>query len=447
MPLHTFGDVDGTLYFVMGYVRGESLAARIKREGRLPADATRRLLAEIADALDYAHRLGIVHRDVKPDNVLIEEGTGRALLTDFGVAKALGAGQTVTATGSILGTPQYMSPEQAQGMAELDGRSDIYSLGVMGFAMLAGRLPFVGETPAAVMLQHITKEAPLLSALAPDAPADLSAAIGRCLAKKPEARWSDAGALKAALVEADAGELPIQFEGLRSFVYLAVLHGLGLLYSAAWWAGARDFPGPAMLMPFFSGIGLVATVSILAVKVLLLRRGGFGWPQILRTTLEQPQVWAGWYPRRLRASGDVWDRLPKDLQRTRSLLGWAMVAGTLLLVPNMWMVIGSEWRWSQSQRYSFPRPLRDAISNTAMSTVFVPGVASLIFLRRWNRLARERLPDAERNHAVAASTGRRSFWSRPEVAALLLPALVSRSSASEAATTPVEISNLPTLPR
>lgn len=152
VPLYTFGDVEGTLYFVMGYVKGESLAARLKREGRLLIEDARRILIEIAEALDYAHKRGVIHRDIKPDNVLIEEGTGRALLTDFGVAKALGAGQTMTEVGSVLGTPQYMSPEQAQGKADIDHRSDIYSFGVMGYAMLAGRLPFEGPTPGDVMV-------------------------------------------------------------------------------------------------------------------------------------------------------------------------------------------------------------------------------------------------------------------------------------------------------
>ena len=105
------------------------------------------MVAEVADALDHAHRQGIVHRDVKPENVLIEDESGRALLTDFGVAKAIGRGDTVTRTGSMMGTPHYMSPEQAAGRADIDARSDIYSLGVMAYAMLAGRLPSKGAPP------------------------------------------------------------------------------------------------------------------------------------------------------------------------------------------------------------------------------------------------------------------------------------------------------------
>jgi serine/threonine-protein kinase len=135
-------------YFVMGYVRGESLAARLRRDGRLPEEDARRILADLADALQHAHRQGVVHRDVKPDNVLLDDDSGRALLTDFGVARALGGSETLTAAGKVVGTPSYMSPEQAAGRADIDGRSDIYSLGVMAYAMLSGRLPFEGKTLA-----------------------------------------------------------------------------------------------------------------------------------------------------------------------------------------------------------------------------------------------------------------------------------------------------------
>lgn len=154
VPLHAFGEVEGMPYFVMGYVRGESLADRLRREGKLSEEEARRIFAEIADALDHAHRQGIVHRDIKPDNVLLEDESGRALLTDFGVAKAVDKGETLTRHGSVVGTPHYMSPEQASGRSDIDGRSDIYSLGVMAYAMLAGRLPFEGKTAADILTKH-----------------------------------------------------------------------------------------------------------------------------------------------------------------------------------------------------------------------------------------------------------------------------------------------------
>jgi len=149
VPLHAFGEADdGLMYLVMGYVSGESLADRLKRDGRLRIAEARRIVAEIAEALDHAHRQGVVHRDVKPDNVLIEDESGRALLADFGVAKALGAGGTMTQAGSVVGTPDFMSPEQAAGNVDVDGRSDLYSLGALAYSLLAGRPPFDGDARA-----------------------------------------------------------------------------------------------------------------------------------------------------------------------------------------------------------------------------------------------------------------------------------------------------------
>ena len=157
----------------MGYVSGESLAARLKRDGRLSADDTRRVLTDIAEALDYAHRRGVVHRDVKPDNILIDDETGRALLADFGIAKAREEAENLTRAGMIVGSPQYMSPEQARG-EDADGRSDLYSLAAVGYTALAGRGPFEGGTPQEMIVRRLTEEAPPLKAGGKALPADLA---------------------------------------------------------------------------------------------------------------------------------------------------------------------------------------------------------------------------------------------------------------------------------
>src|SRR5204862_473003 len=145
VPIHSVGESpDGLVYFVMAYVDGESLGAKLKRRGRLPPDEARRIMQETADALGAAHAFGIIHRDVKPDNILLEGSRGRVVVTDFGIAKALSSttgGATLTATGVAIGTPHYMSPEQAAGDREIDGRSDLYSLGVVSYQMLVGELP------------------------------------------------------------------------------------------------------------------------------------------------------------------------------------------------------------------------------------------------------------------------------------------------------------------
>ena len=332
VPLYTFGDVDGTLYFVMGYVKGESLAARLKREGRLPVEDARRILIEIADALDYAHKLGVIHRDIKPDNVLLKEGTGRALLTDFGVAKALGAGQTMTEVGSVLGTPQYMSPEQAQGKADIDHRSDLYSLGVMGYAMLAGRLPFEGPTAGDIMIQHITKEAPSLKMLAPETPVEISSALTRCLAKDPIQRWPDARSFKEAITLKDGDEIPEEMAELALRTQLLglsfYLSALVAFHSTTLLPDPDGFHFPWEAAYFFTCYMPLALMGRMRQR---LREGRSG-SEILFFAFSKPQWWVGWYPRRLRLPRDVWCRLPADLRRARTAF-WALVVLWMLLMP------------------------------------------------------------------------------------------------------------------
>src|SRR5204862_1452646 len=138
------------------------LAARIRRRGRVPAEETRRIVRETADALSAAHAMSVIHRDIKPDNILLEGTRGRVMVTDFGIAKALSAssGATLTSAGMAIGTPAFMSPEQAAGEREIDGRSDVYSLGVVSYQMLTGELPFTAPTVAGILMKQITEPAP-----------------------------------------------------------------------------------------------------------------------------------------------------------------------------------------------------------------------------------------------------------------------------------------------
>lgn len=203
VPIHTVGEgPDGLVYFVMAFVDGESVAQRLKRRGRLPSEEARRILVETADALGAAHGLGIIHRDVKPDNILLEGSRGRVVVTDFGIAKALSSttgGGTLTATGVAIGTPHFMSPEQAAGDREIDGRSDLYSLGVVGYQMLTGDLPFNAPTVPGILMKQITELPPSIESKRPDAPEDLAACVMRCLEKEPEHRWPTADGLRRAL--------------------------------------------------------------------------------------------------------------------------------------------------------------------------------------------------------------------------------------------------------
>lgn len=207
VPVYRADEVEGTAFFAMAYVEGESLAERLRDRGRLPVADSVHTLQEVAWALAYAHAHGVVHRDVKPENILLERATGRALVTDFGIAH-LAEASRLTQDGHVLGTVHYMSPEQARGDA-LDGRSDLYSLGVVAYQMLSGRLPFEGLPAAAVIVAHATREPPPLREVAPDVPASLETAIARCLSKRPEDRPATGEALAAALGAALA-EMPEQ---------------------------------------------------------------------------------------------------------------------------------------------------------------------------------------------------------------------------------------------
>src|SRR5215203_5782160 len=197
VPVHAVEERDRVLCFVMGFVDGETLTARISRTGPMTPTESVRLLQECAWALSYAHGRGVVHRDVKPDNILIDRGSGRALITDFGISRTQEA-SGLTMVGEIVGTPQYMSPEQASGDA-LDGRSDLYSLGVVAFFALTGRLPFDSSSAHGYLTAHITRPAPPLGSVRPDIPQALASAVDRLLAKNPDERFQTGEELAEAL--------------------------------------------------------------------------------------------------------------------------------------------------------------------------------------------------------------------------------------------------------
>jgi serine/threonine-protein kinase len=199
VPIYDVGERDGIAYFVMGLITGGNLAALLEQQPRRPVDEVRRLLAEVADALSYAHLRGIIHRDIKADNILLDAESGRAMVTDFGIARAVESGTRLTLTGIAVGTPTYMSPEQALGEREIDGRSDIYSLGVLGYQMLTGRVPFTATNPMALLLKHVSERPRPIAELRPEAPKLLADAIERALLKAPEDRWPTAAAFRDAL--------------------------------------------------------------------------------------------------------------------------------------------------------------------------------------------------------------------------------------------------------
>ncbi|HET9274657.1 MAG TPA: serine/threonine-protein kinase [Gemmatimonadales bacterium] len=188
LGLFDSGAENGLCYYVMPHVEGETLRDRLVWEKQLPLDRALQIGIEVASALAYAHTRGVVHRDIKPENILFS--AGHAMVADFGIARAVSEGQrSITAIGIPLGTPPYMSPEQAQGLENIDHRSDIYALGCMLFEMVAGRPPFMGTSIGRVIQAHLTEPPPHLRSFRPDAPESLQAVIERCLAKNPDDRF------------------------------------------------------------------------------------------------------------------------------------------------------------------------------------------------------------------------------------------------------------------
>ena len=208
VPIYTVDERDNLVYFIMSFVDGESLGAKLRASGPMAPEAAKRVLREVGQALAYAHARGVIHRDIKPDNILLATD-GRAMVTDFGIARAVDESSTggtrLTATGMAIGTPAYMSPEQCAGDRTIDGRSDLYSLGVVGYQMLSGLPPFTGSSTPALLIKQISEAPVPLLDRRPDVPAPLAQAVMVLLNKAPADRFADATAFVAAL---DGGPIP-----------------------------------------------------------------------------------------------------------------------------------------------------------------------------------------------------------------------------------------------
>ncbi|MBL0938289.1 MAG: serine/threonine protein kinase [Gemmatimonadaceae bacterium] len=199
VPIYAVHESQGMVAFAMALVTGETLALRLQREPRPAFTFVANVLEQTSDALAYAHASGVVHRDVKPDNVLLDRDSGRAMVTDFGIARAAESGSRLTQTGIAVGTPAFMSPEQAMGDKDVDGRSDLYSVGVVAYLMLTGRLPFEAPNTPAMLMKHVSETPVPVRALRPDTPPGLAEIVERCLAKRPQDRWQSALQLRDAL--------------------------------------------------------------------------------------------------------------------------------------------------------------------------------------------------------------------------------------------------------
>jgi serine/threonine-protein kinase len=260
LPLFDSGAINGCPYYSMPYVGGESLRARLLREPQLPLDEALQIAGEVADALVYAHSQGVIHRDIKPENILLESGpTGtRALVADFGIAQALtvAGGERLTETGLAIGTPAYMSPEQATGSGRLDARSDVYSLGCVLYEMLAGNPPFMGPTVQAIQARHAVDPVPSLRTVRPTLPKGIEQVVTKALAKVPADRYASAAefiqALAAPGPAADAAtHRRRRLAGAALTLGLGFVIGLGALLA---WRRSRDVAEPPLkriaVLPF-----------------------------------------------------------------------------------------------------------------------------------------------------------------------------------------------------
>ena len=406
LPLHTFGESGGIWYFVMGYLRGQSLADRLRLEGRLSAADARRILAELADALDWAHRHGVVHRDIKPSNILLDDESGRAILADFGISKLTGGSDSLTITGLVVGSPQYMSPEQAIASGDVDERSDLYSLGAVGYTALAGREPFAGASANELMLRRLTQDPTPLTAVAPEVPADMASVVMRCLARDPALRWPTAHELRDAIVrtgDADASALPEGVRDLPSFAPYAVA-----------WAVAWSVLALAALPSSRERVLLLLVALLVPVGFVLhvwnTRRDGISALELARIASWPPEWWGVWWPRALRRPNDIWARLPRQARFVRLVLTAFFIGLPALILARAWLAGRGEQSSIVGRVDAF----------AAAEIVLVIGTALVVTAGFW-WTSRHGLSVSEGARVLFGATLPAPVWNAPQVARLLDP--------------------------
>ncbi len=272
LPVYDYGEQEGITYLVMRYIDAGTLKDLIARQGPMALDETVRLFSQVGSALDYAHSQGVVHRDIKPTNVLIQRGN--AFLTDFGIAKLVAGTAQFTATGAIVGTPAYMSPEQGLG-ATVDQRSDIYALGVVLYEMVVGRVPYEAETPLAVLLKHVNDPLPPPRHVKPDLPEAVERVILKAMAKSPDDRFQSAADMVSALQRAVAGA-PTEISSAEATTpAVATLPGVQTAYPPLAYPPPTPLPAALperkrRLWPLVAGgMGVLAVLALVAVVAIV----------------------------------------------------------------------------------------------------------------------------------------------------------------------------------
>jgi serine/threonine-protein kinase len=402
LPLHTFGEVSGIWYFVMGYVRGVTLAERLRIEGRLSSEEAQRILVELTGALEHAHSHGVIHRDIKPANVLLDEQTGRASLADFGISKVHGANDSLTGTGVVIGTPHYMSPEQSLGAPTVDERSDIYSLGAVAYTMLTGREPFADSTPNEMVFRRLSEDPVPVATLVPSVDRELSAIVMRCLARDPADRWQSARELRDALVRLTGDALATIPESLRD---LPSFGPYALIWATLWTAiafrGDRGLDDRVLLL-----LIAVAVPFGFLVHIWNVGRPDLGWSGIARVAFWPPDWWGMWWPAGLRRPTDLWKRLPWQARAVRGSL-----SVFLIVLPAMILL-----RPVIDDPASPPGWLR--FSDVQMLLV-VGAALTIVFGLVW--AYRRKLSWSDTARLLVGATTPSSGWTSPAIASLLSP--------------------------
>jgi tRNA A-37 threonylcarbamoyl transferase component Bud32 len=349
LPVYAVGQGEGVAYMVMPVVRGESLRSLLQKPEPIDHSDAVRIIADVARALGAAHRLGIVHRDVKPENILLEGDDRNALLADFGIAKSSGDAGGITGTGVVLGSPHYMSPEQASADRELDGRSDIYSLGAVAYELLARRRPYEATSLQQMLVLQFTTEPAHLADVAPSVPGPVSDAVMRALARDPSQRWQTASDFASALERAatpvaSTEAQPSWFARRGPLFALAYAGGLytNLINLTLLLGRSREAIETAsrvLAQPILTIciVGIFAMLIELFVLIVIARRSGLRGSALRRLAFGQPSWWQAWYPRALRAPDNVWDRMPLSMRVMRTLV-WLGLVVVPLAMPIIFIV-------------------------------------------------------------------------------------------------------------
>src|SRR5436190_6262163 len=342
VPVHSAGQMDGVPFYTMPFVDGESLRARLTRTGALPITEVIGILRDVAKALAYAHERGVVHRDIKPDNVLMSGGS--ATVTDFGIAKALSAsrmaapGVTLTQIGTSIGTPTYMSPEQAAGDPSTDHRADIYSFGCLAYELLAGRPPFVAKTPQKLLAAHMGESALPITELRPDTPAQLADLVMRCLGKDADERPQQASDIVRVLETVTSG-------GGHTVMPSILLGGRGMLKKALLAYGIAFVVVAVVAKAAIVAIGLPDWVFPGALVVM-----AFGLPVILftayvhhatrRAVLSTPTFTPGGTPNMMQGTmATIALKASPHVSWRRTAVGGAWAVGGFVFLIGAYMVL------------------------------------------------------------------------------------------------------------